>query len=61
MAEIIFTHSYLLLILPLLGFVVIGLWMARKYPKMAGCTAWGWQQHIINMSSPGLSSTRTAL
>ena len=36
MAEIIFTHSYLLLILPLLGFVVIGLWMARKYPKMAG-------------------------
>jgi NADH-quinone oxidoreductase subunit L len=36
MAEIIFTHSYLLLILPLFGFVVIGLWMARKYPKMAG-------------------------
>jgi NADH-quinone oxidoreductase subunit L len=36
MAETIFTHSYLLLILPLLGFVVIGLWMARKYPKMAG-------------------------
>ena len=35
MAEIIFTHSYLLLILPLLGFVVIGLWMARKYPSPA--------------------------
>jgi NADH-quinone oxidoreductase subunit L len=39
MVESIFTHSYLLLSLPLLGFVVIGLWMARKYPKMAGQAA----------------------
>jgi len=36
MAETIFTHSYLLLILPFLSFVVIAFWLARKYPKMAG-------------------------
>jgi NADH-quinone oxidoreductase subunit L len=39
MAETIFTHSYLLLILPLLSFVVIALWLAGKYPKMAGQVA----------------------
>ncbi len=39
MAESIFTHSYLLLILPLMGFVVIGLWLARKYPTKAGQVA----------------------
>lgn len=36
MVESIFTHSYLLLTIPLSTFVVIGLWMARKYPRMAG-------------------------
>lgn len=36
MADSIFTHSYLLLFLPLVSFVFIGLWMARKYPKMSG-------------------------
>ncbi len=39
MAEIIFTHSYLLLILPLLSFVVIAFWLAKKYPKIAGQVA----------------------
>jgi NADH-quinone oxidoreductase subunit L len=36
MAEIFFTHSYLLLILPLVSFVVIGLWLARTAPRLAG-------------------------
>ena len=36
MAEIIFTHSYLILILPLFSFVVIAFWLARKHPKIAG-------------------------
>lgn len=39
MAESIFTHSYLLLILPLLCFIVIGLFLARKYPRMSGDVA----------------------
>jgi len=39
MAESIFTHSYLLLILPLMGFVVIGLWLGRKHPTKAGQVA----------------------
>jgi NADH-quinone oxidoreductase subunit L len=36
MAEIVFKYSYLLLILPLLGFVVITFWPAGRYPKRAG-------------------------
>ena len=36
MAESIFTHSYLLLILPFLSFVVIAFGLARKHPKIAG-------------------------
>jgi NADH-quinone oxidoreductase subunit L len=39
MAESIFTHSYMLLILPLLSFVVIALWLGGKYPKLAGQVA----------------------
>ena len=39
MAEHIFTHSYLLLLLPLMSFVIIGLWLAGKYQKMAGQVA----------------------
>jgi NADH-quinone oxidoreductase subunit L len=39
MAEFIFTHSYLLLILPLLSFVVITFGLARKYPRLAGQVA----------------------
>ena len=35
MAEFIFTHSYLLLIMPLLCFVVIVFWLARKSPSPA--------------------------
>ena len=36
MAEIIFTHSYLLLILPFLSFVVIAFGLAKKHPQIAG-------------------------
>jgi NADH-quinone oxidoreductase subunit L len=39
MAESIFTHSYLLLLLPLMSFVIIVLWLAGKYKKMAGQVA----------------------
>jgi NADH-quinone oxidoreductase subunit L len=67
MAEIFFTHSYLLLILPLLGFVVIGLWMARKYPKMASQgaifyslgLATAYYQHVL--SRPELYPDRTLI
>jgi len=36
MAELIFAYSYLVLLFPLLGFVVIGLWLAHAYPHLAG-------------------------
>jgi NADH-quinone oxidoreductase subunit L len=39
MAESIFTHSYLLLILPLLSFVSIAFWLKGKYSNMAGQVA----------------------
>jgi NADH-quinone oxidoreductase subunit L len=39
MAETVFNHSYLLLLLPLFSFVIIGLWLAGKYQKMAGQVA----------------------
>ena len=41
MVEAIFSHSYLLLMLPLASFLVIGLWLARKSPRRAGQLALG--------------------
>lgn len=41
MADIIFTHSYLVLLFPLLGCVTIGLWLAQAYPRSAGKFAIG--------------------
>ncbi len=39
MADLLFTHSYLILVFPLLSFLIIGLWMERARPKMAGIFA----------------------
>ena len=39
MAETLFAHSYLVLLLPLTAFVVIGLWLGRRKPRVAGWLA----------------------
>lgn len=39
MAEIFFAHSYLVLLLPLAAFVIIGLWLGRRNPRAAGWLA----------------------
>ena len=39
MAETLFTHSYLVLLLPLTAFVAIGLWPGRCHPHAAGWLA----------------------
>lgn len=39
MAETFLTHSYLILLLPLTAFVVIGLWLGRRNPRAAGWLA----------------------
>lgn len=36
MADLIFAHSYLVLLFPLLSFVVTGLWLSHAYPAYSG-------------------------